>query len=78
MELIFFAVAFVCGFAAYQVKLPPMVGFLVAGFILHMAGYKTTALLDQIAALGITNQRETGRPPRTSRSSSSTPGPPGR
>ncbi|MCG7543026.1 cation:proton antiporter [Pseudoalteromonas sp. MM17-2] len=54
MELIFFAVAFVCGFAAYQVKLPPMVGFLVAGFVLHMAGYKTTALLDQIAALGIT------------------------
>ena len=54
MELIFFAVAFACGFAAYQVKLPPMVGFLLAGFVLHGAGYKTTELLNNIADLGIT------------------------
>ncbi|MEM0516000.1 cation:proton antiporter family protein [Pseudoalteromonas sp. YIC-827] len=54
MELIFFAVAFVCGFAAYQVKLPPMVGFLIAGFVLHFAGYKNTELLNSIASLGIT------------------------
>ncbi|MEO2266294.1 cation:proton antiporter family protein [Pseudoalteromonas pernae] len=54
MELIFFAVAFVCGFIAFQVKLPPMVGFLLAGFVLHWAGYKTTDLLNNIADLGIT------------------------
>ncbi|MFY8273160.1 cation:proton antiporter [Pseudoalteromonas sp. SSDWG2] len=54
MELIFFAIAFVCGFAAYQIKLPPMVGFLLAGFVLNFAGYKTTDLLSNIADLGIT------------------------
>lgn len=54
MELIFFAVAFVCGFVTYQVKLPPMVGFLAAGFILNSAGYQSTELLESISSLGIT------------------------
>ena len=32
--------AFVLGFAARQVGLPPLVGFLVAGFALHAFGYE--------------------------------------
>ncbi|TMS82174.1 cation:proton antiporter family protein [Pseudoalteromonas sp. S554] len=54
MELIYFATAFVCGFAIYQLKLPPLIGFLLAGFALNLAGYKSTELLDTIAALGVT------------------------
>lgn len=54
MELIYFAAAFVCGFAVYQLKLPPLIGFLLAGFALNLSGYKSTELLDTIAALGVT------------------------
>ncbi|MBE0362578.1 hypothetical protein PULV_a0097 [Pseudoalteromonas ulvae UL12] len=54
MELIFFATAFVCGFIILQLKLPPLIGFLAAGFILNLAGYESTPTLETIAALGVT------------------------
>jgi len=54
MELIFFSTAFICGFLVFQLKLPPMIGFLGAGFILHGAGYQSTPILDQLADLGVT------------------------
>ena len=54
MELIYFATAFVCGFAVYQLKLPPLIGFLLAGFALNLYGYKTTELLNTLANLGVT------------------------
>lgn len=54
MELIYFASAFVCGFIVYQLKLPPLIGFLLAGFALNLSGYKSTELLDTIADLGVT------------------------
>jgi len=54
MELIFFSTAFICGFIVFQLKLPPLIGFLAAGFILHGAGYQSTPLLDQLANLGVT------------------------
>ncbi len=54
MELLFFAVAFVCGFAVFQMNLPPLIGFLLAGFLLNLAGYETTGLLNTLAALGVT------------------------
>ncbi|MBQ4831728.1 cation:proton antiporter [Pseudoalteromonas sp. MMG010] len=54
MELIYFASAFICGFAVYQLRLPPLIGFLLAGFALNLAGYDSTELLDKIAALGVT------------------------
>jgi len=54
MELIYFAAAFVFGFAVYQLKLPPLIGFLLAGFALNLAGYKSTELLNTIATLGVT------------------------
>lgn len=54
MELLFFAVAFACGFSIYQLKLPPLIGFLMAGFILNLMGHQTTDLLTQLADLGVT------------------------
>lgn len=54
MELIYFAAAFVCGFVVYQLKLPPLIGFLIAGFALNLSGFKTTELLNSIANLGVT------------------------
>jgi len=54
MELIFFSTAFICGFIVFQLKLPPLIGFLAAGFVLHAAGYQSTPLLEQLANLGVT------------------------
>lgn len=54
MELLFFAVAFACGFSIYQLKLPPLIGFLMAGFILNLMGHQTTDLLTKLADLGVT------------------------
>ncbi|BBN81146.1 potassium transporter Kef [Pseudoalteromonas sp. A25] len=54
MELLFFAAAFACGFSVYQLKLPPLIGFLMAGFILNLLGYRSTELLNQLADLGVT------------------------
>ncbi len=53
MDPILIAVAFVLGFAALQVGLPPLVGFLVAGFALGGAGLGGGPMLSQIADLGI-------------------------
>jgi predicted Kef-type K+ transport protein len=38
MEIALFIAAFVTGFAARAVGLPPLVGYLVAGFVLHALG----------------------------------------
>ena len=38
MEPILLAIAFLLGFAARQINLPPLVGFLVAGFVLKGFG----------------------------------------
>ncbi|GAA1861994.1 cation:proton antiporter family protein [Myceligenerans crystallogenes] len=42
------------GLGAYLLRLPPLVGFLVAGFVLHAAGLAEPAYLDTIADLGVT------------------------
>jgi len=54
MELIFFSTAFICGFVVFQMKLPPLIGFLAAGFLLNAVGYQSTPLLEQLASLGVT------------------------
>jgi predicted Kef-type K+ transport protein len=51
MELIL--VAFVFGFAAYRVGLPPLVGYLIAGFVLQAYGIQGEENLEIIADLGI-------------------------
>lgn len=46
--------AFFCGLIVSKVKLPPMVGFLAAGFILNIIGVKGGDFINAMADLGIT------------------------
>ncbi len=48
------ALAFVLGLVAKLVKLPPLVGYLVAGYLVGMLGTPDTTNLDVIANIGIT------------------------
>jgi predicted Kef-type K+ transport protein len=48
------AFAFVCGFVARAVGLPPMVGFLAAGFLLNVSGVQGGEFMQAMADLGIT------------------------
>jgi len=48
------AVAFLFGLAVKQVNLPPMVGFLIAGFVLHLLGAENDQFLLAIADMGVT------------------------
>ncbi|UCH28659.1 MAG: cation:proton antiporter, partial [Myxococcales bacterium] len=47
-------VAFVFGISARFVGLPPLVGFLIAGFALNAAGLESTPMLQRIADAGVT------------------------
>lgn len=51
---IWIAVAFGCGFLVSQVGLPPLVGFLLAGFALNFLGAEGGAFLREMADLGVT------------------------
>jgi len=51
---IWIAIAFVCGFAVKLIGLPPLIGFLFAGFILNAAGAEGGNFLSATADLGIT------------------------
>jgi predicted Kef-type K+ transport protein len=51
---IWIGVAFALGMAALQVGLPPLVGFLLAGFALNWAGAEGGRFLNEIADLGVT------------------------
>ena len=46
-------VAYVLGFVASRVGLPPLVGYLVAGFVLHEMGHTSSEGVDAIADLGV-------------------------
>ncbi|SEH08313.1 cation:proton antiporter family protein [Candidatus Venteria ishoeyi] len=48
------AIAFACGLAVKLVGLPPLIGFLIAGFVLHAAGAESGEFLREIADLGVT------------------------
>jgi predicted Kef-type K+ transport protein len=53
MDPLWIAIAFVLGFAVKQVGLPPLVGFLAAGFVLNAFGIEGGETLDQIADFGV-------------------------
>lgn len=53
MSFIWILVAFLFGYAAKQLSLPPLVGYLIAGFILHGLGIEEEASLQTLADLGI-------------------------
>lgn len=48
------SLAFVLGFMAKLIKLPPLVGFLATGFILNYLGFTSGETLQKLADLGIT------------------------
>ncbi|MBY0438244.1 MAG: cation:proton antiporter, partial [Burkholderiales bacterium] len=48
------ALAFVAGFAAQLIRLPPLVGFLAAGFALNALGFESSPALETISNLGVT------------------------
>ena len=52
--LIQIVTAFIFGLGARFVGLPPLVGFLLAGFALNSAGYGPTPELEEFAGLGVT------------------------
>lgn len=54
MAWYYLAAAFVCGFAVLQIGLPPLLGFLAAGFALNLLGFSPTDDLQAIADLGVT------------------------
>ena len=54
MDFIWILIAFACGFIAKQFKLPPLIGYLAAGFALHFAGVQPHESLQTLAHLGIT------------------------
>ena len=54
MDFIWILVAFLCGFAVKQIGMPPLVGYLLAGFGLHFFGMEAWEHLDTLADLGIT------------------------
>lgn len=54
MELILISVAFISGFIALKCNLPPLVGFLLAGFGLHAFGFQSNDTIITLADLGVT------------------------
>lgn len=54
MESIFIGVAFIAGMLVNLVNLPPLIGFLAAGFLLNALGYEASHALDTLADLGVT------------------------
>lgn len=53
MDLGIILVTFVLGFGAARIGLPPLVGYLGAGFALYALGYETTGAIEIIAELGV-------------------------
>ncbi len=51
--VLYLVVIFGAGVLAVLVRLPPLVGFLVAGFVLNAAGARDVAILDDLADLGV-------------------------
>lgn len=54
LDPILIVAAFVMGFGASRLGLPPLVGFLLAGFVLHALGVEGGPRLEQISNLGVT------------------------
>jgi predicted Kef-type K+ transport protein len=54
LDPVLIGVAFVMGFVASRLGLPPLAGFLVAGFVLHALGLQGGEALARVSDLGIT------------------------
>jgi len=54
MDIIAIGVAFILGLGARFVGLPPLIGYLVAGFVLYSVGGRVTATLTEFSQIGVT------------------------
>ena len=54
MDFLWILVAFVCGLGFKQLGLPPLIGYLAAGFGMHAVGIQPLEHLSEISNLGIT------------------------
>lgn len=54
MDFLLLLIAFICGFACKLLSLPPLVGYLIAGFVLNALGFSTNPTIVAAADLGIT------------------------
>ena len=53
-DVTWISLAFILGFLVKQIGLPPLVGFLAAGFVLNIAGVHEGEVIHKIADLGVT------------------------
>ena len=53
-DLVWISIAFALGFGARQIGLPPLVGYLAAGFVLNPLGVTSGETLKQFADFGVT------------------------
>lgn len=53
MDVVLVVVAFGFGIAASRVHLPPLVGYLAAGFALHAFGFESTTGIETISEIGV-------------------------
>lgn len=53
MDVALILVAFALGLAASMARLPALVGYLVAGFVLFSFGFETTELIETVSDLGV-------------------------
>lgn len=54
MDFIWILFAYVCGLGMRMAGMPPLIGFLLAGFVLHYLDFEPSDSLDTLADLGIT------------------------
>lgn len=54
LDILWITVAFALGLLARQLHLPPLVGYLVAGFVLHGFGAQADDILHDLAEMGVT------------------------
>ncbi|MFT2112439.1 cation:proton antiporter [Marinomonas sp. 2405UD68-3] len=54
MEFIWVLCAFICGLSMRIINMPPLIGFLIAGFFLNYLGVEPSASLGTLANVGIT------------------------
>ncbi|MEM7588113.1 MAG: cation:proton antiporter family protein [Acidobacteriota bacterium] len=54
LDAVWIGVAFLSGLAAKQIRLPPLVGYLVAGFVLYAVDVNPGEVIDHFAEMGVT------------------------
>jgi len=53
-DALWLAIAFIAGFSFQRIGLPPLAGFLLAGFTLNYLGAESSVFLNELADLGVT------------------------